>query len=559
MATDGLSLYATITELQTLVGARIDKVQQPDKDILLLHVHGNACGRVKLLLNIHAENGRMQLTERSFENPSQAPAFCMLLRKHLVGCRILELYQMGLDRIAVFSLLGKNELYDEVPLRLVVELMGRHGNVFLLNEEGRILDCMRHFGISEDATRICLPNVLYRNPPVLDRLHPFYATLEELTHACGNRRPKDWMLSSLHGISKLCAAQIVSEDAALSQVPKLCQETFLMLSMGVFSPSVIKGQGVLPFAPQNAEYLSFPSMSEAQEAFYAMRDRDAILRKRRTSLHTVIEHARVRVERQLEQCVSKIEDEDHLETYRLYGELLSIHASSLRHVTTEAVVLNYYADPPENIVIPLAPEYSVSENAKRYFKRYQKGKSAKQHAQLRQEALKQEYEYLSALLLHIELCSSTEELNELKEELVAGGYLKEQVSKQQKSAAHLSTPILYQAPDGTKIRVGKNNRQNEQLLKSAHANHIWLHAKDVPASHVILETEQPSRELLALAAEIAAYHSKAGKSAQVAVDYTHRRDVKKPSGAKPGFVHYFNQHTIYITPHEERISPYRVE
>lgn len=559
MATDGLSLFATVTELKTLVGARIDKVQQPDKDILLLHLHGSSCGRVKLLLNIHAENGRIQLTDRSFENPLQAPAFCMLLRKHLIGCRILELYQMGLDRIVVFSLHGKNELYDEVRFRLVVELMGRHGNVFLLNEEGRILDCMRHFGISEDAVRICLPNVLYRNPPVSERLHPFYASSEELAKAAGSRPAKEWMVSSLHGISRLCAAQIVSDDLDPSLVPSLCQETFLRLSMGIFSPSVIVGQGVLPFAPKNAEYLSYPSMSEAQEAFYAMRDRDAILTKRRTSLRTVIEHARTRAENQLSQCLSRIEDEESLARYRLYGELLTIHASSLRHAKTEAIVLNYYSDPPSSIAIPLSPEYSVQENAKRYFKRYQKGKNARAHAFERQAILKQECDYLASLLLHTELCSSPEELNELREELLSGGYLKEQSSAKQKSPSRNSSPILYRTADGTCIRVGKNNRQNEQLLRSAQPNHIWLHAKDVPASHVILESENPSRETLSLAAEIAAYHSKAGKSAQVAVDYTRRKDVKKPGGAKPGFVHYFNQHTIYITPHAEHLLPFRAD
>ena len=176
MATDGLSLYAAVCELQSLIDARIDKVQHPDKDLLLLHVHGPSCGRVRLMINIHNENGRIQLTKQSFDNPKTATAFCMLLRKHLIGCRFAAIEQIGMDRIVSFSLFGKNELQDEVQLKLIVELMGKHGNLFLLDSENRIMDCMRHFGLNEESVRVCLPSCLYEAPPSQEKRYPFDVT-----------------------------------------------------------------------------------------------------------------------------------------------------------------------------------------------------------------------------------------------------------------------------------------------------------------------------------------------------------------------------------------------
>ena len=559
MATDGLSLYATIRELQTLRDARIDKVQQPDKDLLLLHLHGPACGRVKWMLNIHNENGRIQRTARSFENPDVAPAFCMLLRKHLIGCRVESIEQPGMDRIAVFTLFGRNELQDTVGYRLIVELMGRHGNVFLTDANGRILDCMRHFGPGEDSLRICLPNCLYEEPPKQDRLHPFSVSEAELETLCMGRPPRLWLGNALLGISRLCAQEICPDDAPPERIAGICHATFAALQNGEIAPSVIPGRGVLPFAPKNAAFLSFPSMSEAQEAFYRMRDEDAILTKRRTALRSIIEHALRRTEKKLETCTQQITNEETAERDRIYGELLLANLGTVQATPQTAVVWDYYADPPAKIAVPLDERFGVQQNAQRYFKRYRKAKAARAYALSQVESLTAEQTYLEGLLLALSQCTTAEELNELKDELTAEGYRKEDAQKRGKAQQPKSKPFCYRAPDGTTIRVGKNNRQNEQLLRSEPPDVIWLHAKDRAASHVYLETTHPTPELLALAAGIAAFHSKSAGSAQVPVDYTLHRHVKKPTGARPGYVNYFQQHTIYVTPDAEKLLALRTD
>lgn len=558
MATDGLSLFASIRELQGLVGGKIDKVQQPNKDIIILHIHAPAIGRVKLMICIHAENGRIQLTTHHFENPETAPAFCMLLRKHLVGCRIASIEQSGMNRIAVISLNGKNEFFDEVQLRLVIELMGRHGNIFLLNSDGRILDCIRHFGISEQSLRICLPNVVYENPPEIEKLYPFSATAEQLNSCARSRMPKLWLSDAVHGISKLCAEQIVSDGTNPEEIVPSIISVFQALAGGTINPSVIPNCGVLPFIPKNASCKTYSTMSDAQDAFYRERDEHAIITKSRTSLRSVIEHARKRTEKRLQECLQTIEDESRIERDRLFGELLTVAQGAQHGSRSSVIVQNYYEDPPVPIEIPLDPKFSIAENAQRYFKRYQKSKSARAYALEQSDVLKNELSYLKGQLLNVATCTTSEELNEIRDELIRLHYIRENSTERKRSGTVKSRPFRYRSPEGTEILVGKNNLQNEMLVRSSDPNATWMHAKGMPASHVILNSPSPSRDDLLFAARIAAYHSDASASENVPIDYTFVKNVKKPSGSRPGFVNYFHQHTIYVTP-SDTILQYRVK
>ncbi len=557
MATDGLSLHACICELQGLVGGKIDKVQQPNKDILILHIHAPELGRVKLMLCIHAENGRMQFVTRNFENPAVAPAFCMLLRKHLIGCRIAALEQAGMNRIAVLSLNGKNEFFDAVQLRLVIELMGRHGNVFLLDANGTIMDCMRHFGISEQAARICLPNVPYENPPEAEKLHPFTATKDQLEACARGRMPKYWLCEAVQGVSRLCAEQIVSEDASEEEIVPSILRVFSDLKEKRFTPSVIVQAGVLPFHPQNAAFVSYPSMSEAQDVFYRSRDEQAIITKTRTALRSVLDHAKKRTEKRLSECMQMIGDESRIERDRLFGELLTVAHVESSGTRTSVVVQNYYEMPPVPLEIPLDPKHTVAENARLYFKRYQKNKSARAHAIEQQSTLTEEIAYLKGQLLNVAACTTTDELAEIRDELIRLHYIRESDSEHKRTQQTKSKPLHYIAPSGADIFVGKNNLQNEKLIRTSDPNATWMHAKGVPASHVILNCASPSREDLVAAAMIAAFHSDAAASENVAVDYTLLKHVKKPSGARPGFVNYFHQHTLYVTPSSETVLTYR--
>ena len=558
MATDGLSLYESIAELNTLIGSRIDKVQQPDKDMVLLHVHGPSCGRVKLMLCIHAENGRIQTVTRTFENPDAAPAFCMLLRKYLIGCRIVSIEQPGLNRIAVFSLSGRNELMDAVQLRLVIELMGRHGNLFLLDENGRIIDCMRHFGISENAARICLPNIPYEAPPETEKADPFQISVEELERLANGRKPSAWLTNAVAGVSRLCSEQIAGDDTPSDRMASEIHAVFTDLKERRFAPSVIPGIGILPFRPKNAEFEQFESMNEAQEAFYRSRDELLFRTKLQTALRTVLDHARKRTEKKLTECLKTIGDESQIERDRLYGELLLSFRGSTAGRTSASVV-NYYSDPPEAIEVPLDPRYSVADNAQRYFKRYRKNKAAHAYAGEQVGVLNEEIDYLRGQLLNVSSCTTREELSEIRDELVRLHYIRESDPEKKPSQKTQSRPLHYRTESGVDVFVGKNNLQNERLLRSADPDHVWLHAKNVPASHVVLCTANPSREDLSLAVRIAAYHSSVSASENVPIDYTQIRYVKKPSGAKPGFVNYFHQHTLYTTPSLEAISKYRVQ
>ena len=499
----------------------------------------------------------MQLVTHSLDNPETAPAFCMLLRKYLIGCRIAAIEQVGMNRIATLSLYGKDAFFDEVTRTLVVELMGRHGNLFLLDEAGTILDCMRRFGLGESAARICLPNVRYEAPPETEKHDPFTVTQSELFALANGRMPQAWLSSAVHGVSRLCAEQIVKEGTPPERIASEIHAVFQSLHEGRFSPSLIPGAGVLPFAPKNTAFRSYPSMSEAQDAFYRMRDEQAGITRERTALRATLEHAKKRIEKRLGECVKLIGDEERIEQDRLYGELLT-YAQSDAAARTSIAVQNYYADPPERIEIPLDPKYSVAENARRYFKRYQKNKAARQHAIESRDALTEEADYLCGQLLNVAVCSSHEELAEIRDELIRLHYLKETPSEKRRPAEAKSRPLHYRTPTGTDVFVGKNNLQNERLIRTADPDAIWLHAKGVPASHVILNSTDPCREDLLLAAEIAALHSGAAASANVPVDYTRVRHVKKPSGARPGFVNYFHQHTIYVTPSRETLAPYRV-
>jgi predicted ribosome quality control (RQC) complex YloA/Tae2 family protein len=557
MATDGLTLYACIQELQSLVGGRIDKVQQPNRDFVILHIHGSPAGRVKLMLNIHAENGRIQTVSKIFENPEVAPAFCMLLRKYLIGCRIMSVTQPGLNRIAIFSLSGRNELFDAVQMRLVVELMGRHGNLFLLDGDGRIIDCMRHFGIDENASRVCLPNLPYENPPEAEKRDPFSITERELTALADGRDPRLWLVDAFAGISKLCAEQIVSSDTPKDRIGPEVFSVFQALKEKRFAPCMIPGAGVLPFVPKNRAYVLCPSVSEAQDVFYRQRDEQAILTKLRSSLKTVLDHAQKRAEKKLAECMKTIGSEEQIERDRLYGELL-LSAPNVPAGRKTVTVQNYYADPIEPVEIALDPKFSVADNAQRYFKRYRKNKAARAYATQQTDALNEELDYLKGQLLNVASCSTREELSEIRDELIRLRYIREPSESRKAPSSVKSRPMHYRTPSGVDIFVGKNNLQNEQLVRTSDPDAIWLHAKGVPASHVVLNASSPSREDLNLAALIGAYHSGASASGNVPVDYTQIRHVKRPSGARPGFVNYFHQHTLYVTPSLEAIAPYRV-
>ena len=560
MATDGLSLYATIYELTPLIGSRIDKIQQPDKDMLIFHLHGLSCGRVRLMINIHNENGRIQLTSQIFDNPDNPPPFCMILRKYLVGSKIASINQLGMDRIVSMEFVGRNELKDEINLQLIIELMGKHGNVFLLDSQNKILDCMRHFGINEESVRICLPNCHYTEPPHQDaRLYPFNLNKVQLTLFSKGRHPREWMQGNLLGISKLCAEQICSSFTKPDRIGDECYEVLSNLFHHSFTPSVIPDRGVLPFIPKNAKSITYNSMCEAQEAFYRSKDEKAIISKKRSNLRSCVEHARKRVSHKIETQSFHITNEESANQLKRYGELLLSNLQTAKCTADSALVTDYYSDPPSMVTVPIDRKYSVKQNADLYFKKYHKSKAAREYALSQVDLLQSERNYLESILVAIEQCTTCEELNEIREELISQGYLRPITDRKSFNKRTKSEPYKYLSPSGSTIIVGKNNFQNDRLLKAESADYYWFHVKNNPGSHVYLEESLPSPETMLFAAQIAVFHSKASSSSNVPVDYTLHKFIKKPSGARPGYVIYTNQHTVYVTPDPDTILKNRID
>ncbi len=527
MAMDGLTLYAMMQELKPLIGARVDRVQQPDAETLLLSFR-----RQKLLINIHNEHGRIHLTSSNYENPDTAPSFCMLLRKHLTNARLCELFSEGLDRVAVMVFEGRNEFFDSVRLKLVIELMGKHGNIFLLDENGKILDCMRHFGIDDAALRLCVPNATYLNPPTQEKLDPFTTDFSEVL-PCN-------FSSTFFGISRQLG-MILPTDA------KELQELFLSLSSGIFHPALYEF-GVEPFCLNGGR--PFLSLSEALDTFYRERDAALAMQRQSMSIRAIVDRAHSRCSNRLQEAFAAMRNEEKIAQLRLYGELLTASLHTVKKGDSVATVDNYYTIPPSKLEIPLEAELSPKENAARYFKKYRKAKSACEYAKRQLDLLKNELDYLEAIQQSISTCTTADELKEIGLELQQAGYQKKVQGRQPKIA--VTKPLQFLSRSGQLIEVGKNNRQNDSLTRSALADELWFHAKDMPASHVILHCSNPSDEDILDAAFLAACYSKAHSSNQVPVDYTKRRYVKKPSGAPLGFVTYTNQKTLFVTPDREK-------
>lgn len=544
MAMDGLGLCCLVQELQPLIGSRIDKLQQPDKDALLLSGHGSA-GRFKLLIHIHNELGRVQLTEQNFENPATAPAFCMLLRKKLVGSRLVAIEQLGLDRLLRLAFMGRDEFQDESRLSLVVELMGKHGNVFLLDGEERVLDCLRHIGLGSESSRLCLPNMPYTLPPTQNKKNPFTASREDFS---GIASPKA-LMEGFSGISKQVAGLLFARLREGVTPGEQLFTFFQELKAEGFAPCLLPGVGPIAFTPrERKDAVPYATLSEAYSRYYRDRDIQLHISRLGGELKGLLERAKARCEKKLSLFTQELSGEEKEEEHRLYGELLLSYRGSVPRGAERLLCMDYREYPPKQLPVPIKKELSVKENAALYFKKYKKSKTARAYAAGQIESLKQELSYLEGQLFALSLCESAGDLQLIKQELREQGYLTAPKEKQGLKPQSKSKPLCFSSTQGVAIYVGKNNLQNEALTKNAPLHALWLHAKDMPGSHVLIPSGMPEEQSLLEAAQLAAYFSKGRGSSKVPVDYVLRRYVKKPAGSKPGFVIFTNQRTLYVTP-----------
>ncbi len=557
MAMDGLSLRAMLYELQPLVGGKIDKVQQPDCDALLVTVRAAGSAK-KLYVSCHPQNGRVQATELAYLSPDMAPAYCMLLRKKLVGGRIESIEQTGMDRIATLTIISRDELFDEARYRLVVELTGKYSNIVLVGPDGAILDAIKRVGLGASSVRAVLPGFCYENPPAQDKLDAFALDRGALTGLIATaERPDAFLSDRFLGLSKAAARALAADETQ----PGRIADRLLALSDGPYEATLVRNAlsepvGVFPFFVEGGERMG--TLSAAYDAFYEEKDRIVRVQRNSQTLRRAVENHLGRAINKLAVYNEAIEGEEAHEKLRLYGELITANLYRLRRGLSVAALENYYVDPPAAVPVALDPLLTPQENAQRYFKRYRKSRTAREYALSRRDGLLMEIGYLEGQLDNIEKCGDARELAEIRDEMIALRYMKADSGAKKRQKSPPTKPMQFLAADGTRIYVGKNNRQNDELtLHKAAPENYFVHVKNSPGSHVIVDCAgEPSRETLYAACQLAAWYSKSRASSNVPVDYTPRRFVKKPAGARPGMVVYTTYHTAFITPDPTAIAGY---
>ena len=489
MALDSATVSALAEELsQRLADGRIEKIQQPEKDLILLTVRSEGENR-KLLIRAAGPNARVHLTEQSFENPKEAPMFCMLLRKYLTGARLRGVEQPNGDRLIVFRLESRNELGDSAELSLITELMGRAANVVLVGADGRILDCLRRIPLSEHGTRALLPGLRYELPPVPE------------------------------GFAKKQAD--TAAEAEANDTDTTARES------------------------------ERRSVSELLDRRYGAMERQELQRRRAQELVKSVRRARDRQQRKLAAQSEELRRTEKLEDIRREAELLQANLYRVRRGDRVLECENYYEEGLPLVTIPLDAVKTPQENLNARFKEYRKLKGAKEHLTKLITDGEKQLEYLNSVLDELSRAGSTRELDEIRAELESTGWLRSQrcVNPKKRSAAKTMAPLRFESPDGMEILVGRNNLQNDELTtREARRTDYWFHVQQLHGSHVILRCEglEPSEEAVRTAAELAAYYSQARDSGRTAVDYTMVLNVKKPSGSLPGKVIYRNYRTMIV-------------
>ena len=568
MSMDGLSLYSAMNELnKRLAGGKIDKIQQTDKEELLLMVR--SLGQTyRLLINASAADNRVQLTELKKQAPSEAPMFCMLLRKRIAGGKIVRFEQERLDRVLKISIETYNDLGDLSVFALYCELMGKHSNIILVNEKGVIVDAIKHVGLGMSSVRFVMPGLEYSAPPAQDKQDPSKASADDFSMAMcmvGMSIAKA-LSNAFFGLSPAVAAQLVARYTNKTECTQLseAEREELAERLAAFYADMAQGkekasavlnalgetEAVYPFAIAGGGIKLYDSIGEALDSLYINSDRREWAKRHGASARKVLQNNIERCEKKLALYADALNSGEQMEKCRLYGELLTANLHSLKSGTDTAAVDNYYADPVERIAIPLDRQLTPGENAQRYYKKYQKLKAARDMAIVQREQTLSELNYLEGQLDNLTKCTAENELSELIEELKEQGYIKRDKGGKKKMKLAASKPMHFVSSTGADIYVGKNNRQNDELtLRFASPNDIWMHAKNIPGSHVIVKgASEQDTATMTEAALLAAYYSRARGSENVAVDYTPRKYVKKPAGAKPGMVIYTTNKTAYVTP-----------
>lgn len=585
MAFDGIFLHAVKDEIESVaIASRVDKIYQPSKDevVFVLRYKG---GSVKLLINVGANSPRIHFTKILVENPKSPPMFCMLLRKHLNAGKLISVEQVSMDRILKLNFESSNELGDIVNISVVVEIMGRHSNLILLNADGKVIDSVKRVDDSMSSVRRILPGVTYEFPPLQDKMSLIEHSVTDIIEGIRSAKNGDLsktIIGTIQGVSPILSREAVQYAARGQDIRKedADNEVFDRLAFflnGLRDRIINKNYLYTMVMEQNSKpkdftvvsitqygtYMltrEFDSAGEMLDSFYSERDRVDRMKQRSHSLLKMLVSSSERVSRKLLAQQEELSLSKERETLKQYGDIISANFYTINKGMKSVVLQNFYDENFGNVEIKLDPALTPQENAQKYYKEYRKAATAEKMLKQLILSAQQELLYIDSVFDAVSRTTGESELFEIRDELAEQGYIKRVKGK--KVTQKLLPPIKYQSSDGFTILCGRNNKQNDRLtLKQAKGCDIWCHTHEIPGSHVIIVTEGKTvpDKTIEDACHIAAYNSKARGSSQIPVDFTKVKNVKKPNGSKPGMVIFENNKTVYITPDEDRIDKLRID
>jgi len=567
MALDGIFLFSILDELKgKILNARVEKINQPEKDEILLLVN-NGKKNYKLLISSSPTYPKIHLTDNNKTNPAAPPVFCMLLRKHLLGARIKSIRQLQTDRIVFLDFITQDDFGFNSEYTMIVEIMGKHSNISLVRARDNIvMDSIKHVTPAMSSVRCLFPSTEFIYPPASEKLDPFSFSEQGLsTFILTNSMEinSNFFSKAFTGVCRQFSKELFYrlENSERQSIFKFCTDQFNNIKDKAFEFSLfIKNDSVQDFYCYNyknlidCEIVNYESASSLLEAFYDKKDNKDRLNNRSSDLQKLIHVNLERCSKKIEILNQTLKECDDKEKFRIYGELLTANIYNLKRGDSKAKLLNYYSDHEEYLDIDLVIQKTPSQNIQMYFKKYNKLKKAEVGAHLQIKNTVEEETYLQSVLTNIKNSEIYENIEDIRRELIDTGYIKSKSKSRIKIKP--TKPIHFMSSDGLDIYVGRNNVQNDFLtLKFAGKNDLWLHTKNIPGSHVIIKNNGsiPDNTLFE-GASLAAFYSKGKESSKVPVDYTIVKNVHKPSGAKPGMVIYYTNKTLYVDPVKPKIS-----
>ena len=561
MAFDGLFIHSLLNDVKPKIeSGRLSKIYQPFEQDLVLTFRKDR-KNIQLLLSANAQYPRFYITDQTIPNPDKAPTFVMVLRKYLEGSILQSIDQLGVDRIVNFRFSNRNELGDQVQLVLSLELMGRHSNVILYDQKsGRIIDLLKRINPDENRVRLLLPKAKYELPPLISGIDGFKMTEKEFAQKALNSDPENFasQIGGLDRDDRQELAGYLEDDFSYSSFKTFMDQFNKKGAFILKTPN--NKRKIFPYLPYHLDLIkesSDPDINHALDSFYQYQANQDWVRQKSSQIERVIKNEHKKLTKKIVKLQKQLDQAENSEGYRIRGEILNANLSQVKPGMTEIELPNYY-DNNQPLKIKLDAALSPARNGQKYFTKYKKLRDSIKHVKEQIKIAQDNLNYFDTIQTAIDN-AEPQDIDQINEELMNQGYIKKPQKPKRKKKITEKNLNKFRISSGKTVLVGKNNLQNDWLtLKKANKTDIWFHVKNIPGSHVILQSDQATEEDILETAEIAAYFSKAKDSAHVQVDYVQDKRVKKPNGAKPGFVIYTGQNSIEVTPEKDRVLSKRI-